>query len=189
MVRIFLAFPLPLNLRKHLQQMFSGYSKAAGFRWTPEENLHITIYFIGEVEEEKIPLIREKIHGVLSQQTSFRLEFEQFEFRGHSKKPSMFWARFKKSEVFSFLSAKVASEVQQYMTIKIQHQDPIPHITIARLKRESNTDGIFPESFTRIELPEIDYAELWQTVHTPSGVKYLSLDRFDFGKKQKEIFE
>ncbi|MBK7850777.1 MAG: hypothetical protein IPJ66_06420 [Bacteroidetes bacterium] len=62
MVRIFLAFPLPLNLRKQLQQMFSGYSNAAGFRWAPEENLHITIFFIGEVEEEKIPLIREKIN-------------------------------------------------------------------------------------------------------------------------------
>ena len=183
MVRIFLAFPLPLNLRKQLQQMFSGYSNAAGFRWAPEENLHITIFFIGEVEEEKIPLIREKIKGVLSQQTSFHLEFEQFEFRGHSRKPSMFWARFKKSEKFSVLSAKVASEVQQYMTLKIQHQDPIPHITIARLKRESDVEAISPESFAKIELPEIDFAELWQTVHRPSGVKYLSLDKFDFGKK------
>ncbi|MBK7850021.1 MAG: hypothetical protein IPJ66_02485 [Bacteroidetes bacterium] len=45
MVRIFLAFPLPLNLRKQLKQMFSGYSNAAGFRWTPEENLHITIFY------------------------------------------------------------------------------------------------------------------------------------------------
>ena len=59
--------------------------------------------------------------------------------------------------------------------------DPVPHITIARLKKGVDESAIslnFPEEFV---LPPITCAEIWQTMREEKGVYYARTAHFEFG--------
>ncbi len=48
MIRLFVALELPADLRRRMGQISTGVRDA---RWVDEENLHLTLRFIGEVED------------------------------------------------------------------------------------------------------------------------------------------
>ncbi len=48
MIRLFVALPLPPMVRQHLALISGG---VPGARWTSLENFHLTLRFIGEVDE------------------------------------------------------------------------------------------------------------------------------------------
>ncbi|HRH67309.1 MAG TPA: RNA 2',3'-cyclic phosphodiesterase [Bacteroidia bacterium] len=180
MFRIFLAFPVPEKLREELKNQCTKYVHLPGFRWTPVSNLHITLFFIGEVEEKNIPIIAQGTKALFAELDPFTLQFDRFEFRGGKNNPSMFWARFQKTAAFTNLSENVYLRVKEYMTITTQFKDPIPHITLARLKKDAEPALVKTDEWKQMELLEINCAELWQTVHVPGGVRYDSIGRFEF---------
>lgn len=187
MKRIFLAFPVPAAIVHEIHTFFESVKNTDGVRWTRDANLHVTLFFIGEVEVADIPKVREKIRTVLSAQAPFSLRFDCFTFSGKLPHPSMIWARFLPQYEFSKMSEKVFQAVRPYMTITPQHKDPIPHVTIARIRHGAKVNQLkFPEDHV-IELPPVDYAELWQTVHTEEGVVYENLERFSFREKGEEL--
>ena len=47
MMRLFVALTLPEEIREALAALENGLP---GVRWVPEENLHLTLRFIGEVD-------------------------------------------------------------------------------------------------------------------------------------------
>jgi 2'-5' RNA ligase len=50
MIRLFAALPIPYDIAQPLKHRQQGVPRA---RWSPEENLHITLRFFGEVDEAK----------------------------------------------------------------------------------------------------------------------------------------
>lgn len=178
MRRVFLSFPVAEKLSNQFLHFADAHQHLTGFRWTRENNFHITLFFIGEVEERNIPEISVRLKRLLSNQTPFDLHFDHFEIKKGKGSHGIFWARFHKRDEFSALARKVQDVVKEFMTIRIQHPDPIPHITLARVKFSGTEPAL-----TNPPLPEtqrIDHAELWQTVQTNEGVRYDSLCRFDF---------
>ncbi|MHA1107518.1 MAG: RNA 2',3'-cyclic phosphodiesterase [Alphaproteobacteria bacterium] len=51
MIRLFVAIELPEDIRRRLASMAGGIPSA---RWVSEENLHLTLRFIGEVPEDRL---------------------------------------------------------------------------------------------------------------------------------------
>lgn len=58
MIRLFVGLPLPESCRTALANIGGGLP---GARWIPAENYHITLRFIGEVEEPDAELIAESL--------------------------------------------------------------------------------------------------------------------------------
>ncbi len=178
MIRIFLATPLPPVWSESFLEISKKNSAVEKFRWPPADNLHIALFFIGEVEEENLEKIASALEKLFAEQKSFILEFETVELRGKKSHPSMLWGKFSNCEMFSQLSEKIYLSVKEFMTIDVVHKDPIPHCTLARIKPGANTDLIN----LKIEISEkfisIDAAELWKTVHSKEGVRYERLQRW-----------
>ena len=61
MIRLFVALELPATVRERLAGLGGG---VPGARWTEVHNLHLTVRFIGEVENGLIPDIDEALAGV-----------------------------------------------------------------------------------------------------------------------------
>ncbi len=179
MIRIFLATPLPPVWSESFLEISKKNSSLEKFRWTPRDNLHITLFFIGEVEENNLENIVSALGKLFVEQKSFILEFETVELRGKKGHPSMLWGKFCKKEMFSQLSESIFQSVKEFMTIDVVHKDPIPHSTLARIKPGANTDLIN----LKIEIPEkfisIDAAELWKTVQSKDGVWYERLQHWE----------
>jgi 2'-5' RNA ligase len=162
-------------------QLSQKNSHIKKIRWTPAENLHITLFFIGEVEEHNLDKIKLALHDVLNGQHSFALEFDEIELRGR-KHPSMLWGKFKKSESFSSLSEKIYKSLREFMTIEVAHKDPVPHCTLARIKTHVDLESLNKNITLPASSLNIDRIELWQTEQTKEGVKYKCLEEFPLQK-------
>jgi RNA 2',3'-cyclic 3'-phosphodiesterase len=180
MIRIFVAYPIKKDLAKSLLELQDKNSSVENIRWTPEVNLHITLFFIGEIEEKNLDVVKTILKNTLSECKSFDLEFDGIVFKG-KKHPSMIWGLFKKSPSFSQLSEKIYQSAKGLMTIVPSHLDPLPHCTIARIKVNCDTSRI--DLNTDIKgnpLVKVELADLWQTIQSNDGVRYQCLDKYLF---------
>lgn len=174
--RVFVAFPFPEETKAAYADYIKDFLNVLGVRWTRVDNLHITLFFIGEVEEENIPAIRRKLQPIKDNWKSFELNFEKITFRGKAHSPGMIWAQFEPSNEFADVSRTIHSVVAEYMIVAPQHLDPIPHITLARLKKGADLMKIRSNELSMpIKLP-VDKMELWKTVQSVDGAIYQRID-------------
>ena len=101
MVRLFVAHPIPDQLEVKLQEVSKKNELVRGIRWTPGANMHITLFFIGEVEENNVTAIRESLNKLFSNQQPFSIDFDTICTAGKKKISSMIWARYIKNTEFS----------------------------------------------------------------------------------------
>jgi len=171
-VRIFVAFPLPALISDRIREFIAFYENCEGVRWTRISNLHITVFFIGEVRPEDLMPVKECIGPLLRHIEPIELSFEKVTFRGGKKTPSMVWVQFARNERFSSLSGKIGEMVSGFMTTNSSHPDPIPHITLARIKRKADISSVLTEKLSIPEIILLDRIELWQSLQTAEGVFY-----------------
>jgi 2'-5' RNA ligase len=174
MKRLFAAFPVRGELANDFFKIAERNRHVEGVRWTRPDNLHVTLFFIGEVLEENVEKVAAIIQDKFKSIKPFSLEFAAVEVKNKKGKPAMIWARFDKSETFSVLSKQIEEAVKEFMTIDIQHKDPIPHCTLARMKPISDTD-LLDLKLERSYLLEVNRVELWMTIQEKDGVRYDSI--------------
>ncbi|MEQ8667455.1 MAG: RNA 2',3'-cyclic phosphodiesterase [Rhodospirillales bacterium] len=128
MMRLFVALPLPVDVRARLGALQSGL---AGARWIDQSMMHMTLRFIGEVPERDADDIGDALASI--EMPAFDLSLGTvgyFERRGVAH---TLWAGIAKCEALTRLQAKIESAVvrcgQPRETRKFA-----PHITIARLR-------------------------------------------------------
>ncbi len=60
--RLFTAIPLTQNAREYVASVRDGLAaRIEGVRWVPDENLHVTLRFIGTCPDDRIPILEEWI--------------------------------------------------------------------------------------------------------------------------------
>jgi len=171
-VRIFVAFPLPALISDRIREFITSYENCEGVRWTRISNLHITVFFIGEVRREDLKTVKTRVSPLLRHIEPIEFSFEKVAFRGGKNTPSMIWIQFARNERFSSLNGKIGEMVSAFMTINSSHPDPIPHITLARIKPKADISSIQTEKLIMPEILLLDRIELWQSLQTAEGVFY-----------------
>jgi len=127
MIRLFAAIEIPENVRLRLSLLQGG---VPGARWTPVENLHLTLRFIGEVDEPTAS----DIDSVLSELSlpAFALTLKGVgQFGG--KEGRALWAGAASNAALQRLAAKIESALQR-MGRPAETRKYAPHVTLARLK-------------------------------------------------------
>jgi 2'-5' RNA ligase len=65
-MRTFVALELPPEFTAALGESLASLQETyPGFRWTREENLHITLAFLGELDEKAVSLLKEAVQGAV----------------------------------------------------------------------------------------------------------------------------
>jgi len=101
-----------------------------GARWTPPENIHLTLRFIGEVDGSSA----NDIDGVLSELRAPHFEVTLKgvgEFGGRDART--LWVGVAPNETLQRLVAKIESALQR-MGLEAETRKYTPHVTLARLK-------------------------------------------------------
>ena len=128
MIRIFVGVPLPDAVRERLEKLCHGLP---GARWVAPENLHVTLRFIGEVDEAEA----EDIDAALAviRHPAFPLSLAGADCFGSSKKVRVVWAGVEGSEPLIRLYAKVESALVR-LGLEPEGRKYKPHVTLARLR-------------------------------------------------------
>lgn len=159
--RLFIAAPVPANLKAIFRQHQPSFTSEA-VRFIPEANLHLTVHFLGEVPAEQVPAITQALQEVASSHLAFSLQLQCLEPGPKPKAPRLIWARFRPHPAFAGLCAAVFA---QLAIRSPDHADYIPHITVARFRKDAPRPVHLPVlklTEAQITLPVASLA-LWQS--------------------------
>lgn len=127
MVRLFVAIPFPSELRQTLATVSGGIP---GARWTDEDNLHLTLRFIGEVDGG----VYEDVIAALGQVRGERFDLSlggigQF---GKGEKARVLWMGVDKNPALTQLRDRVESALVR-AGLEPEGRKFTPHVALARL--------------------------------------------------------
>jgi len=132
-MRLFVALSLPDEVRETLADLADPLP---GARWVPEENLHITLRFIGEVDGGQAHDVDAELMRLHA--TGFRVSLAGLGYFGEGPKTRALYARVEPSEPLSRLQQKVEQAVQR-AGLKPEGRKFKPHVTLARFRSGGGT--------------------------------------------------
>lgn len=178
--RFFIAVDLPTNFA----EVFEGYRntlKIPELHWTKEENFHLTIVFLGYLEDSHLPEINNLLSETAKANQPFKLNFENITFAPPNIVPRMIWAKFSLNEHYSKLVDEVFQKLESYITEQ-NRVEKIPHITLARFQENSQfKDQSLPQPTLDDRALEISQFTLYESQPTTEGSSYTQIADFRLG--------
>jgi 2'-5' RNA ligase len=127
LIRLFVALEIPKEIRDRLFLLQGG---VPGARWSAPEQYHLTLRFIGEVDEASAGDIDDVLTTLRAR--SFTLELGRVgEFGG--KLPRALWVGARNSTELSHLQKKIETAMQR-LGRPAEERKFTPHVTLARLR-------------------------------------------------------
>lgn len=126
-----MGIPLSAPLRKRLTQEMQTWPKEAILR-TAEENLHVTVFFLGFIQEEHIGEICARVGEVCKDVESFELAFTGMKLLENEESPKMIWLTGEVNDALRILLEKIEKAFSSFVAEKKSYR---PHITLAKIKK------------------------------------------------------
>lgn len=174
-MRLFIAAPLPELVVTALKTQQAQY-QTEGVRLVPTQNLHLTLHFLGETPATSLPDMKQKFREIAASHPGFRLTLQEIAPGPKLNSPRLVWARFNQHPDFT----QLARTIQVALDAAPEHPgEYIPHITIARLKKDK------PKNLTLPLLRDIDFLPyqvtsfgIWQSELGSPHPRYSILEEF-----------
>jgi 2'-5' RNA ligase len=177
MHRLFVAIRPPASVRQLLLAAMGGIS---GARWQSDEQLHLTLRFVGEVDRH----LAGDIHAALGSihHASFQLALNGigcFDRRGYA---DAVWAGVTPQEHVKALHRKVDAALLR-VGVRPDERAFLPHITIARLNRSAGPIGNLLETAGGLSSPAftVDNFALFESDLTHEAAVYSVVERYPLG--------
>ncbi|MBF9253946.1 RNA 2',3'-cyclic phosphodiesterase [Pontibacter sp. 172403-2] len=178
-IRLFVAASLPASLKAQLQQLLLPFEHP-DIRFLPGQNLHLTLYFMGNVPLAQLPGIQQQIRQAAQQEPPFTLDFDCVETGPKPKSPRLVWARFKPSLPFEQLSRQLT---QAFSPVPVREQKVIPHVTLARFRKNAPKPTGLPPVYASQPLQlTVDSVALWQSELASPHPVYTVLENYPLGQ-------
>jgi len=127
MIRLFVALALPDKVADGLLAIEHG---VPGARWSVRDQLHLTLRFVGEVDERDASAVDEALAAISV--PSFTLELKGVGAFG-GKSPRALWAGVVPNDALMHLQRKIESAIQR-LGLPAEERKFTPHVTLARLR-------------------------------------------------------
>lgn len=133
MPRLFTALEVPADVAFSLSLLRGGLPNA---RWIDPQNYHITLRFIGDVEDRTADEISEALARI--SRPSFPLALEGLGAFG-SRRPHAVWVGVRQSPALKELQAE-HERIMQRLGLEPERRKFAPHVTVARLRNTSGSE-------------------------------------------------
>ena len=184
-MRLFVALEIPPAVRENLATLLASMraiTKEA--RWVRAENLHITLKFLGELDEDRLAAVRTALGGIRSEQ-AVAMEFRGLGFFPNEKHPRVFWAGMEASLNVKTLAGDIEGAMEK-LGIRREKREFSPHLTLARFERprlpEALRKAIVENAQRGFGSLRTNEFHLIQSKLKPSGAEYTTLASFQFAQ-------
>lgn len=151
-------------------------------RWTDQNNLHITLMFLGDTDKNQVQTITRKLEGIADQYSPFQFQLNGIAYFTRNRHPSIIYSGTENTGTLKSLSLDIKKE----MTLpgfEKQQKSFTPHLTLGRIKYLSDTDklngihNVYRDTF--IQSVQVDQFIYYQSILTPNGAKYQPIKTFN----------
>ncbi len=175
--RLFLSIELSDKWKQYLVNWVQ--TQPNYFPWIPLDYWHITVQYLGEIEESDILSMSTELEQIFKTQTEFFLYFLNIcHYPRHE--PPMIWAKVKQSEKFETIKEYATQTTNLYMRDIPDHRKSKPHITLAKLQGEYDVTRLkFPSEKPPHPVLHVTNIQLWESyIDIDKRRKYRCLKTF-----------
>src|SRR5580698_10487410 len=181
-MRLFTGVDLPDNVREKLERLLMHLRPCAHLKWSPLYNLHVTLKFIGEWPEEKLPQLEAALRTVAPRR-AIPAEVKGLGWFPNPHHPRVFWAGVHGGESFSLLAKDIDVGLAP-LGIAAEERVFNAHLTLARIKEPVPLQALRSAiaALESVEFGAFDVSRfyLYRSQPGPAGSIYTKLSEYPF---------
>lgn len=182
-IRAFYAIELSDEVRnaaRHIVDQLKNCEWSEHVRWTPLENLHLTIRFLGDVSEELLTQLNSSIKAQLADVAPFSIMFKEPRLFPHFKKPRVVAAIVPHNDALNAL-ANILESSAVAAGLEPETRQFKGHLTLGRCKKT------FPKRIKLESMPfsskqQVSTVALFQSQLSSEGPTYIRLAELTLGQ-------
>ena len=189
LVRALLAVPLPEHIKesiritqKDLQAMIPEV------RWTRLENLHLTLHFFGEIEQETLEKVKVSMLSLKGCQRPFQVEVKDLGAFPKANRPRVIWLGLEPRDQLERLYRATRKCLRQ-AGLATDSRPYSPHLTLGRLRGGKPDLTALFSSIQRktIDRLIIDRLILYESRLRPDGAQHIPLLTVNLDDEKNDI--
>ena len=178
LIRVFVSIPVPGS---GLDGLMDALRRCDGVKVSPGSQVHITLRFIGDVDEKKVPRITDALKDACAGLDPFEIVVRDVGAFPNQKRPSVVWVGAQPEDVLRGIADRLSENLRK-ANVRFDEKPFKSHITIGRCRGPSDLEGFFGEfsgeEFLRYRC---DRVLVMRSVLGPSGAKHTVLDTIMLG--------
>jgi RNA 2',3'-cyclic 3'-phosphodiesterase len=181
-MRLFTGIDLPDDVRERLERLLMHLRPCAHLKWSPVYNLHVTLKFIGEWPEEKLPQLEAALKTVAGREP-IPAEVKGLGWYPNPHHPRVFWAGVQGGDGLPRLVKDIDGATTQ---LGIAPEDRMfnAHLTLARIKEPAPLQAL-RSAIAQLESVEfgafnVDRFYLFRSQPGSAGSIYTKLAEYPF---------
>ncbi len=189
-LRLFWAVNLPLEIKRKLAGLQAYFqSTLANVKWVEQQNLHLTVKFLGAVDDRRVIEITRAVAEATVGTGSFELSLGGLGFFPSPRRPRVFWVGVQGELDKLRLLHQQVEECLAALGWALDSQTFVPHLTLGRLRTPQGSEGLVSKvdeigSDWGVSSITISNINLMKSLLTPKGPIYQVLNsiRLDASK-------
>jgi 2'-5' RNA ligase len=183
-MRTFIAIDLDPELKRTLQDLILKLKRTgADVRWVSSQGMHLTLKFLGEIGEDRVPAVESVLRGAAAASSSFPLVLQGTGTFPGGKSPRVIWAGFKEEPALLALQKAVEDGLEREGFPR-EEREFHPHLTLGRVKSPSRIREALLEleEYRGALFGEMTAGKLtlFESILKPQGVEYRAVSGFEF---------
>lgn len=184
-MRAFIAVEIP----DELKDVITGYieelsARDSGVRWVRPDQLHLTLKFLGSINEEQREFVEDVLGRVSTEERPFEIKIEGVGAFPDFRRPSVLWAGVTGGQRELARLARRIDKLLRPLGLKQEKRAFRAHLTLGRVKKPGAIEEVrskmrhdLTRSFGRCTAFEI---VLFSSTLMPEGAVYEALSRYPF---------
>lgn len=190
-MRTFIALDLGKTLRDRLLTLQESLARAApDVKWVEGDNLHLTLLFLGEVNDRAVLDVCRTVSASCRTVPAFALNVERVGCFGNPRRPRTIWVGVGDgADEVQALHAALEAPLLELGYYRREERQFTPHITLGRVKQDDSTDGLADLLKKKADwqggLVEVREVLVLSSQLTPQGPIYTVLSRAPLSRARR----
>lgn len=176
-MRAFVALELGNQVTGTLGILIESHKKRGGnIKWIKPSNLHLTLKFLGEVPDQRLPQIQDGMQRAAAGKTAFAFHIQGTgTFPPKSRKPKVLWVGVETHPLLHLLQQSLEDELSK-LGFPHENRPFSPHLTIGRVKSHADIGPVLSElelhATDDFGIVQADRLVLFKSTLKPTGAEY-----------------
>ncbi len=184
-MRLFTGIDLPEDVREKLERLLMHLRSCAHLKWSPVYNLHVTLKFIGDWPEEKLPRLEAALRSLV-QRPPIPADLKGLGWYPNPHHPRVFWVGVQAGDALPALVKEIDSALTP-LGIAAEDRAFSAHLTLARIKEpaplQALRSAIAELSSVEFGSFSVDRFHLFRSQPGSAGSIYTKLSEYPFQTK------
>jgi 2'-5' RNA ligase len=179
---LFVAVEMPPAIKAVADGVAADWRRSAppGVKWVPRENVHVTVKFLGWVEDERTESVAATVAGAVLGSVGFTVRLGGAGVFPSSRRARVLWLGLDDPSGGMAEVASLLDRAFESLGFKAEARAFVPHLTIGRLREPKAVSGL--PSVPATEAFTVDRVTLFSSTLARPAPVYTPLVTFPFGR-------